>query len=85
MVHEEQPVGIVFCFHGKQSLIVVSPKGLLPRFVEVIAFGNVRAWHGHYFPKLGGRFVDRAGMLVGNTLVEGLPRYAQRPSVGDDG
>src|ERR1700734_3732029 len=85
MTHEEQRVGVVLGLYGAQFLIVVSPKCLLPGFVEIVAFRNVRAGAGDNFSKLGGGSVDGTGMLAGCTRIEWSPRKRRRPTISDDG
>jgi hypothetical protein len=41
IVHEEQPVGIVFRFHRLKPRMVLAPIGALPPRIEIIAFGYV--------------------------------------------
>src|SRR5688572_11502951 len=42
VVNKEESVGIVSLLNRTQSRIITAPVSLLPRSVEVIAFGNVR-------------------------------------------
>src|SRR5580704_8180815 len=86
MMHEEQPVGVVFLFDLTQPRVVRAPIGILTGRVEKIAFGEIGAARRGEFAEFVDGLGDLGGLLPRGRqiwLVPGKAGIGRRPFAAD--